>query len=111
MEYNLLASVFDNFGENALWGGFTFILGMLVVFLGMTILVLSVSALGKIISSATEKTKKKVEVKSEEPVEQTNVQSDDIPEHVRVAIIAAISAYYLDCGSKNEFKVKKIKKI
>ena len=26
-------------------------------------------------------------------------------------IIAAISAYYLDSGSKNEFKVKKIKKI
>jgi Na+-transporting methylmalonyl-CoA/oxaloacetate decarboxylase gamma subunit len=111
MTINLLASIFDNFGENALWGGFTFILGIAVIFLGMTILVLSVSALGKIISSSTEKPKKKTEVKIEEKVEQNEEPTDDIPEHVRVAIIAAISAYYLDSGSKNEFKVKKIKKI
>ena len=111
MLVNLLASIFDNFAENALWGGFTFILGIAVVFLGMIILVLSVSGLGKVISIATEKPKKNIEQKQEQVVVEKKEETDDIPEHVKVAIVAAISAYYSSSGVKNEFKVKKIKKI
>lgn len=111
MTLNILASVFENFSENLLWGGFTFILGICVVFLGMIILVLAVSLLGKILTPS-DKPKKEI-VKSEEKVEpvkdETN-DEDEIPEDVRVAIVAAITAYYLDSGSKNEFKVKRIKK-
>ena len=111
MSVNLLASIFDNFGENALWGGFTFILGICVIFFGMTILVLAVSLLGKVVSAVYDKPKKKVEKKTEEKSVQVQEQSDEIPEEIRVAIVAAISAYYTSSGAKNEFKVKKIKKI
>ena len=49
---------------------------------------------------------KKDEIKAE-----TTVSDDAIPEDIRVAIIAAVSAYYAENGSKNEFTVKKIKRI
>lgn len=109
MMVNVLASIFENFGENATWGGFTFILGIAVIFLGMLVLVLAVSALGKVISVVTEKPSK--ETKIETPKVEEKPQGDDIPEHVRVAIIAAISAFYMESGSKNEFTVRKIKKL
>ena len=76
MLFNLLeaAAASENFGERAASGGFTFILGMIVIFVGMTVLILCVTGFG-------------------------------------VAIIAAIAAYYAESGSKNEFKVRKIKKL
>ena len=97
-------------------GAFTFILGICVIFLGMIILVISVSLVGKAVSSTEEKKvakpKKEVEVKPE-PAPVVSVSDDDIPEDVKVAIIAAISAYYLSGGptAKPEFTVRKIKKI
>lgn len=112
MTANLL-SIFDNFGQNALTGGFTFLLGISVVFLGMIILVLAVSLVGSFMAKADKKkTDKILQDKNVETVQLSNEeQSDDVPEHVRVAIIAAIMAYYADSGVKNEFKVKKIKRI
>ncbi|MBQ7373846.1 MAG: OadG family protein [Clostridia bacterium] len=110
MSVNLLA-LFDNLGENAFLGGFTFVLGMAVVFLGMAVLVIIVEAIGKIMSSPSEKEPREKEPKVEKKVEVVQEQTDDIPEDVRVAIVAAISAYYLSNGGRqNEFKVKKIKK-
>ena len=51
MTTNLLSA----FLENAGLGGFTFLLGMVVIFFGMIILILAVSAVGKVISSAENK--------------------------------------------------------
>ena len=61
-------------------------------------------------TAAEKAPKKEVEVDVEPVVEAV---SDDIPEDVKVAIIAAISAYYMSSGAKakNEFTVRKIKKI
>ena len=119
MLFNLLeqaAAVSENFGERAASGGFTFLLGMIVIFAGMTILVLCVTGFGKIAEAIakkaekkSEKTEKPAEKPAEKPIETT--EDGTVPEDIRVAIIAAIAAYYAESGSKNEFKVRKIKKL
>ena len=97
-----------------LLGLFTFFLGVLVVFGGMIVLVLFVSAMGK---AFTQKSQKKEDAEEDEVPEVVEVapveiaDSDEIPEHVRVAIIAAIACYYESTQAKNEFTVKKIKKL
>lgn len=110
MTVNLLQSTFL---DNVSSGGLTFVLGMLVIFLGMIILVLSVSLMGTIMTKIAEKKAKKVEEEKSVEVSsfEDGAQTDEIPEHVKVAIVAAIAAYYADSGVKNEFKVRKIKKI
>lgn len=115
MLFNLLeqaAAVSENFGERAVSGGFTFLLGMIVIFAGMTILVLCVTGFGKIAEAIAKKAEKKSE-KTEKPAEKPIETTDDgtVPEDIRVVIIAAIAAYYAESGSKNEFKVRKIKKL
>ena len=50
-----------------------------------------------------------VKTRGEKPIETTD--DGTVPEDIRVAIIAAIAAYYAESGSKNEFKVRKIKKL
>lgn len=115
MLFNLLeqaVAASENFGERAASGGFTFLLGMLVIFGGMTILILCVTGFGKIADAIAKKTEKK-EAKTDKPAEKPIETTDDgsIPEEIRVAIIAAITAYYAESGSKNEFKVRKIKKL
>lgn len=115
MLFNLLeqaVAATENFGERAASGGFTFLLGMIVVFAGMTILVICVMGFGKIADAIARKTEKKSE-KTDIPVEKPIETTDDgsVPEEIRVAIIAAIAAYYAESGSKNEFKVRKIKKL
>lgn len=109
MTANLLEMTFL---EKISTGGMTFGLGLVVVFLGMALLVLAVSAMGSVMTKLDEKKAQKAE--EEKTVEVTSFeeeQSDEIPEHVKVAIVAAIAAYYADSGVKNEFKVRKIKKI
>ncbi len=96
-----------------LLGLFTFLLGVLVVFVGMFVLVLFVSVMGR---AFTKKSKKEESKEEEVPkvVETAPVEiadSDEIPEHVRVAIIAAIACYYESNQAKNEFTVKRIKKL
>lgn len=97
------------FGNVWMDGLFTFILGMLVVFLGMLIVVLFISIVGKILNKNSDKSKN---VSKEENVGNIeNSSDDDIPEHIKVAIIAAIAAYYEGEGPQNSFVVKKIKKL
>ncbi len=118
MLINLLEQIAasENFGDRAASGGFTFLLGMLVVFGGMIILVLCVAAFGKAadgIANKVEKSSDKKNQASEENVPQVTASqtSDEIPEDIKVAIVAAIAAYYETSGSKNEFTVRKIKKL
>lgn len=111
--FNLLAEDFRG-APDIFWGIFTFVLGLIVVFAGMAILVIVVSLVAK---AMTAKSKKKAADENEgaadgiEAVTETTVDEDGIPENVRVAIMAAVLAYYEGEGVKNEFVVKKIKKL
>ena len=102
------------FDEKLTQGLLTFFIGMLVIFLGIAIIVLCVTLAGKAFSAQKDKPIVKEEPKKEEvtkvasqPVEISN----DIPTHVKLAIIGAISAYYFENQKSNcEFVVKKIKR-
>ena len=94
-------------------GLFTFLLGLLVTFFGMAILVLCVSGIGKLLSIKDEKKAKTPvtlpDLSEERPVA---ISDDDVPEEVKVAKIAAISAYYdSQPVQNNEFVVRKIKRL
>lgn len=108
---NLLADHMFKGAPDIFWGVFTFVLGMLIVFGGMIVLVLVVSAVAKVMTA--KKAKKDAEEEKESVTETAveEVSDDGIPESVRVAIIAAVLAYYEGEGVKNEFVVKKIKKL
>ena len=109
---NLLADHMFRGAPDIFWGVFTFVLGLLIVFGGMIVLVLVVSAVAKIMTAR--KAKKDAPETTEQTVTETNteeVSEDGIPESVRVAVIAAVLAYYEGEGVKNEFVVKKIKKL
>ena len=106
MTYNLLAlSDWPN-------GLFTFLLGMAVVFLGMTIIVLFVSLVGKVINKPAKEVKQTAQVVPVKESAPAPVVTDgEVPEEVRVAIIAAIAMYYENNQPNHEFKVRKIKKL
>ena len=112
---NLLAKI--NKMDPVPGGLYTFILGMLVVFLGIAVIVIFVSIAGKIFSSGETKEpkqpKEKVQpVKEEAKVEQPAIVEDnnEVPEHIKVAIVAAITAYYEEAKSNCDFVVKKIRR-
>lgn len=86
-------------------------LGMLVIFSGILIIigfvVLQKLVLG--LFSNDKKPKKQINIKQPEKVETV---SNEIPMNIRLAIIAAISAYYdNNNNSVCEFKVKRIKRL
>ena len=97
-------------------GLFTFLLGIVVVFLGMLIIVFFVSLVGKVINRPVNN--KKEETIAVTPVKQSApapvTVEGEVPEDVKVAIIAAIAMYYENNNQpqpKHEFAVKKIKKL
>ena len=88
---------------------FVFIIGVLVIFLGMAVIVVILQLIGKIFDKVDKKQTKKpviVETKKEEVVSSNGLDSK-----TKAAIVAAIYMYYLNEGSNCEFIVKKIKKI
>ena len=89
-------------------GLFVFILGLLVVFAGMLIIVLAVQLCGKILNKPKEKVK---DVKAEVAVQPVAQANEEIPPHIKAAIVAVITAYYFENKSKCDFVVKKIKRI
>ena len=109
---NLLAKV--NKMEPVPGGLYTFVLGLLVVFLGITIIVIFVSIAGKIFSSGETKEPKQPKVKVEKPVVvekvEAPVDNGEVPDHIKVAIVAAITAYYEEKKSNCDFIVKKIRR-
>jgi sodium pump decarboxylase gamma subunit len=93
-------------------GLYTMILGVAVVFLGIALIVLCVAIAGKFFNKPqTPKIKKLKEEKKE--VIEVKAQDEQLPAHVKVAIVAAISAYYFnqEPQTKCDFVVKKIKRI
>ncbi len=91
-------------------GAFVFLLGMIVVFFGITVIVLVISGIGKVMSA--KKSAPKQEVEEETPVERQDEQIyDGASPEVVAAITAVLSAYYFSNESNCEFKIKKIKRI
>ncbi len=99
-----------NIGEALVYA----LLGFAVTFLGIIILIFFVWAYGKIIKSVRQGVEKKAKGKAEESGAQavvTEGADGEIPVEVRLAIVAAIAAYYEGESSKCEFKVKRIKRL
>lgn len=120
MSILLAPSVFQNWVENLKanlgQGVFVFLLGILVVFFGISVIVLLISVIGKIMASKSNKTKSDIKVEVTKTVNNVNKPDEnEVPDHVRVAIIAAITAYYngsdVQSLNKCEFVVKKIRRI
>lgn len=91
------------------------LIGFVVVFLGIALIIFIIWLIGLLMRKTDNlsflnkigKKKKSANKQTEEPV----VADEGIPEEVKVAIIAAIAAYYNEAPAKCEFKVKKIKRI
>lgn len=99
---------FDNLGEPFLYA----LIGFVVVFLGIALIIFIIWLVGLIMKKSNNfeflhKGKKAKTSKEETPVEVDG----DIPDEVKVAVIAAIMAYYEEKQEPCEFKVKKIKRI
>lgn len=115
---------FENrFAEGAIYA----LIGFAIVFAGIAIIILIIwlegllmrktnnlafmRNWGKAIKSAFAKVFKRKKAIKESSVPVTENISEEIPDEVKVAIIAAIMAYYCDEKPQCEFKVKRIKRI
>jgi Na+-transporting methylmalonyl-CoA/oxaloacetate decarboxylase gamma subunit len=102
----------DRFGEPVIYA----LIGFLVVFLGIVLIIAIIWLIGLLmrktdnlafLTNIGKKKKKKAEPVASEVV----IESDEVPDEVKAAIIAAIMAYYSAEKPKCEFKVKRIKRI
>lgn len=106
---------FDNFGEAALYA----LLGFVVVFIGIALIIGIIWLVGLIMRKTnnleflTKKRDKKPKADNAvaAQVEKTSVSEDEIPDEIKVAIMAAIMAYYENSEEKCQFKVKRIKRL
>lgn len=88
------------------------LIGFAVTFVGIFLLIFFVWLLGKGAKQASVlRGRKKEEAAKELPAAEMQEPAEEIGEEVRVAIIAAIAAYYAGEQSSCEFKVKRIKRI
>lgn len=90
-------------------GLFVFLLGLLTVFFGMTVIVLVITIIGKVMKGFDKR--KAAKVTTQAVAESAAVVDTDEDARVCAAVIAAISAYYFAEGNNCEFKVKRIKRI
>ena len=87
---------------------FVLLMGILIVFLGITIIIITLIIIGKVFDKINNKEQpKQVDMVKEEPTEVL----EGLDNKTKAAIIGAIYMYYLNEGSNCEFVVKKIKKI
>ncbi len=91
-------------GESLLYA----LLGFFVTFIGIVLLIFIVWLFGKIISRLSNLKRKKAAIV---PAEAIDAEEDPVSDEVRVAIIAALAAYYADEAGTCEFKVKRIKRL
>ena len=109
---------FDNFGEAAIYA----LIGFVVVFVGIVILIGIIWLIGYIMRktndfefltkmrSNKEAVKQDVAQKERSQISASN-ESDESPDEVKAAIVAAIMAYYQEKEDKCQFTVKRIKRI
>ena len=90
------------------------LIGYMVVFLGISFLILVVWAVGRIMMTANKSPREKqTKTKAIPPAEIKPVQSseEEISEETLAVIMAALMAYYEANNPKCEFTVKRIKRI
>ena len=109
----MLNNILGLFGSNLEAGLFTFVLGMLIVFVGMAIIVLVVAVIGKIMVAVKKKpADKKPEQKAiEGGAPATPAANDEVTDEVIAVITAAVAAIFSEEKPHAEFVVKKIKKL
>lgn len=110
---------FDSFGEACIYA----LIGFLIVFAGIVLIILIIWLTGLLMRKTNNlaflhvwsakikglfKRRKKSEAKPEIP---SVVVAEEISDEVKVAIMAAIMAYYSEQKPECEFKVKRIKRI
>jgi sodium pump decarboxylase gamma subunit len=105
---------FDNYGEAAIYA----VLGFLLVFVGIVIIIAVIWFVGFIMRKTDNfafitkrKGKKAEKTESQKPVEVAQSETDEIPDEIKAAIVAAIMAYYQEKEEKCQFTVKRIKRI
>lgn len=86
------------------------LIGFVVTFLGIAILIFFVWAMGKVMGVVNSRKSEKSKETSPEPAVETTAE-DGISEEIKVAIIAAIAAYYDGENTSCEFKVKRIRRL
>ena len=92
------------FSEAALYA----LLGFLVVFVGISFLILVIWLVGKVINRNTSRKTVVVAPKETKPISS---QEEEIDEETLAVIMAALMAYYQNENAKCEFRVKRIKRI
>lgn len=103
----------DRFGEPAIYA----LIGFLVVFIGIILIIAIIWLIGLLMRKTNNlafltnigKKKKKKEVEADK--NEVLAETDEIPDEVKAAIVAAIMAYYCEEKPECEFKVKRIKRI
>lgn len=109
---------FNNIGEAALYA----IIGLVVVFVGIVVIIAIIWLLGLLLKKTnnleflTKLGKGKKARTEQKPAEvqvaaAAETSSDEIPDEVKAAIIAAIMAYYQQKEDKCQFTVKRIKRM
>lgn len=116
---NLLALIQQegslNIGEACIYA----LIGFCIVFVGIVVIIFIIWLIGLLMRKTDNLAflskigrKKK---KSAKPVEVAavaeEVESDEVPDEIKAAIVAALMAYYTKEQPKCEFKVKRIKRI
>ncbi|MBE7089117.1 MAG: hypothetical protein E7370_06380 [Clostridiales bacterium] len=93
------------------------LIGISIIFVGIVIIIGIIWLVGFLMKKTnnfaflTGEKPKKDKVEKVEEVKATQIIEEEIPDQVKVAIIAAIMAYYQQEKPKCEFTVKKIKRI
>lgn len=110
---------FENMGEALIYA----LIGFLIVFLGISLIILIIWLLGLVLRKTNnlafmrgwaanlraKRSKKNAE--SAETAVETAEDDGEVPAEVKAAIVAAIMAYYSKSAPECEFKVKRIKRI
>lgn len=95
-------------------GAFVFLLGLVVVFFGITVIILVISGIGKVMTLKDKRPTVKKEDEDEPVVTDTastSIEYEGVSPEVVAAISAVLSTYYFSTESNCEFKIKKIKRI
>ena len=88
------------------------LIGFLVVFAGISFLILVIWLVGKVMAKGKVQPKQEsVETKVAQKVSPTPVEESSLDEETVAVIMAALTAYYEKNNPKCEFTVKRIKRI
>lgn len=104
---------FDNFGEALVYA----LIGFIVVFIGILLVIFVIWLIGFILKKSNNLAflknigKKNKSVGAEITENEATADGDEISDEIKVAVVAAIMAYYDSEKPECEFEVKRIKRI